>query len=346
MVLDMSFGGHTSSDKYHNRRRCAVCPRKQETFVCINCGCSYYCSRQCKKLDEPVHQALCKPFEKLEDRPSESVRRAIYFPVDSPLPKFVWLQMDQRYDHRQPNLDDMRKNFLGDPQVSDDYVWPVEVDKDFVYMTEVNPSIILGWGSKKPSTDQPLNQAITMLICNESHGVRGPIIAYGQTRATKGLVSGTSCVTDLDTTDFTVIVNYFLGCHREIDTPMKAVRIFSNGEQSKTGYHFEPGFLLSSTLFCEGNSGITSQISVLFGMPLVLVSPLLSGLEHTDSSVVCDRIDELRSLMAPDKGNRIAARLLIDIGYHEESSADEFGTIPEQYVLCFLHASPLHLMHS
>ena len=153
-------------------------------------------------------------------------------------------------------------------------------------------------------------------------------------------------VTDLDTTDLAVIVNYFLGRHRESDTPIKSVRIFSNGEQSRSGYHFEPGFLLSSTMFCEGDAGITSQISVLFGLPLVLVSPLLRGLEYTNS-VLCDHIDELRSLMPPDKGNRTAARLLIDIDYHDKSSASEFGTIPEQYVLIFSpHTLPLLLMYS
>jgi hypothetical protein len=251
--------------------------------------------------------------------------------------------MDKRYDYKQPDLDEMRKHFLGDPKASSDYVWPVEVGKDFVNMTKINPSIILGWGSKASSADQPLNRAISTLIENESHDVRGPVIAYGQTRKA---LDRSSIVTDIDTTDLNLVVNYFLGRHRDNDAQIKAVRIFSNGEQSRSGRLYDHGIFFSSHVLCIGVAGIMSQISLLFGMPLVLISPLYFGEQHIYDPVVRDSTHEYRSLLPPDKGNRIAALLLIDIGYHEESKSNEFGTVPQKYVTSFSpHTSPLSPVH-
>lgn len=254
--------------------------------------------------------------------------------------------MDKRYDYKQPDLDEMRKNFLGDPKVSTDYVWPVEVDKDFVYMTKINPSIILGWGSKTSSVDQPLNRAISTMIDNESHDVRGPVIAYGQMRTAHGPVDRSPIVTDLDTTDLNLVVNYFLGRHRDNYAQIKAVRIYSNGEQSRSGCRYDRGILLSSDVMCNGDKGIMSQISLLFGIPLVLVSALFFGEKYIYDPVVSDRIAEYCSLLPPDMGNRIATLLLIDIGYHEESSLNEFGTVPQKYVKSSSpHTPPLSTVH-
>jgi hypothetical protein len=255
--------------------------------------------------------------------------------------------MDERYDYKQPDLDEMRKNFLGDPKASSDYVWPIEVEKDFVHMTEINPSIILGWGSKASSVDQPLNRAISTMIDNESHDVRGPVIAYGQMRTAHGPVDKSPIVTDLDTTDLNLVVNYFLGRHRDLDAQIKAVRIYSNGEQSRSGCRYDRGTLrCARVILCNDDTGFMSQISLLFSMPLVLDSALLFGEKHMYDPVLSDRMTEYRSLLPPDMGNRIATLLMIDIGYHEESKLSEFGTVPQKYVTSFSpHTPPLNPVH-
>jgi hypothetical protein len=143
-----------------------------------------------------------------------------------------------------------------------------------------------------------------------------------------------------------LVVNYFLGRHRDNDAQTKAVRIFSNGEQSRSGRLYDHGIFFSSDVLCIGVAGIMSQISLLFGMSLVLISPLYFGEQHIYDPVVRDSTHEYRSLLPPDRGNRIAALLLIDIGYHEESKSNEFGTVPQKYVTSFSpHTSPLSPVH-
>jgi hypothetical protein len=50
-----------------------------------------FCSEQCVQKDKVFHQAFCKGFARLEARPNRSHVRAIYFPTQNDLPRFVWL---------------------------------------------------------------------------------------------------------------------------------------------------------------------------------------------------------------------------------------------------------------
>lgn len=285
-------------------------------------------------VDLPVHRTICKSFARFKTKPSPTVCRAIYFPVDRANPEFVWMDMDKQYAYTQPDLAAMRKSFLDD---STDYLWPIHLNADFVRMMKIYPHIILACGSKAPSLDDPVNQSITSLIGKQFHGVRGPFIAYGQIKHENEDGEKYPVVTDLDTTDLTIITNYFLGRHRHDQAEMDAVRIYSN-RNSRPGHRFNANTIKSTTAICNGDLGLFSPISVFFGMPLAVLFRLPLGENQNDTPKIREEIEKLRAQLPPDSGNRLASLLMIDMGDRKGAVVQEFGTIPSEYVSCF---SPL-----
>ncbi|KAK6001900.1 hypothetical protein QM012_002390 [Aureobasidium pullulans] len=275
----------------------------------------------------PVHRTLCKSFAKFETKPSPAVCRAIYFPVDRANPEFVWLEMDKLYGYTQPDLAVMRKSFLGG---SKDYLWPIQLNADFVRMTKVYPHIILGCGSKPPSLDQPVNESISTLIGKQSHGVRGPFIAYGQIKKVNEDGEKYPVVTDLDTTDLTILTNYFLGRHRHDEATIDGVRIYSN-RNSRPGHRFNTNTINSQLALCNNGLGPWSPISIFFGMPLAIIFQLPLGEHQTSTPEGREQIEELRAQLPPDSCNRLAALLMIDLGNRKGAVAQDFGTIPSEY---------------
>ncbi|KAG9909171.1 beta-glucanosyltransferase gel2, partial [Aureobasidium melanogenum] len=308
---------------HHNRKQCLVCPRHEKTEPCVNCQCSHYCSKECQVVDLPVHRALCKSFAQFRDRPNQAVRRAIYLPASRPNPEFVWLKMDQKYGYNQPDLASMRANYL---ENSENCLWPVEVNVDLVRMAKIYPHIIFGYQSKPPSKDEPINQSITKLTGNDDHGVRGSVIAYGQIKQEGEDGVKQPIVTDLDTTDLRIITNYFLGTFRYEGLKFGAVLVFSDPE-SKPDCRSHSTLVSSNLAICNGDMGLWSQISILYGMPLVIIfaTPLLPH-QH-DNAEVLEEIERIRAEQGPNSANRLASLLLVDMGNFENHIAENFGTI-------------------
>lgn len=280
-------------------------------------------------MDLPVHRTICRSFAQFKTRPSPSVRRAIYFPFDRPNPEFVWMEMDQQYGYNQPDLVSMRKTYL---KVSDEnYVWPVQLNTDYVRMTKIYPHIILGCSSKVSSMDQPVNKSISTLIGREFHDMRGAFIAYRQIKENG---DGERCpvVTDLDTTDLTVIANYFLGRHDA--TTVEGVRVYSN-RNSRPGHRFNANTTHSDEGICNGNLGVLSPISVFFGMPLAVMYQVPLKENQFDTPEIREYTEEIRAQLPPNSGNRLAALLMIDMSDGKDSIAQDFGTISPEYASCF-----------
>lgn len=289
-------------------------------------------------MDLPVHRTICRSFAQFRTRPSSAVRRAIYFPPERPNPEFVWMEMDQQYGYDQPDLVSMRKTYL---EVSDEnYVWPVQVNTDYVRMTKIYPHIILGCSSKTSSLDQPVNRSISTLIGKEVHCMRGALIAYGQIKVENEDGERCPVVTDLDTTDLTVIANYFLGRY-DVST-VQGVRIYSN-RNSRPGHRFNANTIHSDKGICNGDLGVSSPISVFFGMPLAVMYQVPLKENHFDTPEIREHIEDIRAQLPPDSGNRLAALLMIDMGDRKDSMAQDFGTISPEYASCFRlrHSSTL-----
>jgi hypothetical protein len=100
-------------------------------------------------------------------------------------------------------LANMRKNFLGGSK--DDLSFRIR--QDMVSMVSIYPDIMIKYGSVPPYSDQKLNKSISALLGKEAHGVRGPVIAYGLIESEYEDGEHSGFVSDLDTTDLTVITN-------------------------------------------------------------------------------------------------------------------------------------------
>ena len=204
IALTTAAGRYPSTMLYDYSHKCLVCPKLNNAAPCTNCECSYYCSIECKVVDLPVHRTLCKSFAQFKDRSDPAIRRAIYLPVDGPNPEFVWLEMDEKTQYDLVDTAAVRENFLGE---SGD-VFTIRIEQDMVSMRRTYdknpPIIVLAYGETPPYTDQPLNRSISTLLGKETHGVRGPVIAYGLLFPND---EGIHPVTDLDTTDLPVIAN-------------------------------------------------------------------------------------------------------------------------------------------
>ncbi|KAG9599945.1 beta-glucanosyltransferase gel2, partial [Aureobasidium melanogenum] len=255
--------------------------------------------------------------------PNQAVRRAIYLPATRPSPEFVWLKMEQKYGYNQPDLSSMRETYLED---SEDCLWPVEINVDLVRMAKIYPHIIFGCQSKPPSKDEPINRSITRLTGNDDHGVRGSVIAYGQIKQEGEDGVKQPIVTDLDTTDLRIITNYFLGTFRYEGPKFGGVRVFCDSE-SKPDCRSHSTPVSSNLAICNGEIGLWSQISILYGMPLVVIfaTPLLPH-QH-DSPEVLEEIERIRAEQGSNSANRLASLLLVDVGNFENHVAENFGTI-------------------
>ena len=77
---------------------CAICDTPG-VHACSGCHEVRYCSKECQKVDWPIHKLVCKTFvtefseAKRPDskQPGMQHRRAIFFPEDEERPRFIWL---------------------------------------------------------------------------------------------------------------------------------------------------------------------------------------------------------------------------------------------------------------
>jgi len=112
---------------------------------------------------------------------------------------------------------------------------------------------------------------------------------------------------------------------------ISCVRILNDYEWNKSGVRFESVTLPATTALCGGKWGTMSQISILFGMPLMVV--LATELTNCgDTSKDLDDVRECLSLLPLSARNRVVKLLLIYMGNHWQSVDEDFGTIPERCV--------------
>ncbi|KAL8678921.1 MAG: hypothetical protein Q9186_004778 [Xanthomendoza sp. 1 TL-2023] len=73
---------------------CSHC-LSEANVKCIQCGSSWYCSKECQRYDWPYHKHLCREYKKFQDRPDPLSVRGILFPEDDNTPRFVWVKQKE-----------------------------------------------------------------------------------------------------------------------------------------------------------------------------------------------------------------------------------------------------------
>jgi len=90
---------------------CPCCTEKGK-LTCSSCRDVDYCSIECQETDWPAHKYLCSKLRHFSDdaRPSERMRRCLFFPPQSDQPRFIWLESKDITDeagavqYQQPNM--------------------------------------------------------------------------------------------------------------------------------------------------------------------------------------------------------------------------------------------------
>ena len=84
-----------------------------------------------------------------------------------------------------------------------------------------------------------------------------------------------------------------------------------------------------------------SQISVIFGMPLMILM-VTEGPNRERNSDEQELLQKLVSKLPPDSDNKAVALLLMYMGNHMETADEDFSTIPERWVMRFFFMLILH----
>ncbi|THW44457.1 hypothetical protein D6D21_04883 [Aureobasidium pullulans] len=318
--------------KAADKKQCTVCPRPGK--ACSRCNCSFYCSKECQKVDWPLHRTLCASFEHFKERPSLDVRRAIHFPVKGSRPEFVWLSMNGDYFYNQPNLDAMKKSYFGGADASTS---PVHIYEDLIRKSKIRPEIMLTCGMFFAMDNSPLNECIYQLGGKTTTFWKGPAVAYGSGLKLDENREEYAVIEDLDTTDLTGIINHVLGRFQK-GKQMQCVKVASYGNMNhdKSALRLKSVALESTPTFVNGDMGFESPISRLFGMPLVVIlTPADNELDYTtcspaEAKKLLDFIKIVRLQQPSDSSNMTAGLLMIGCGGKTPYPV-EFGKVPERF---------------
>lgn len=185
---------------------------------CSGCQNAYYCSKICQKHDWKLHKHLCKSFVKFtnQDRPTPYHRRAILFPVDEPVPRFIWVK-----NYYCTNSEYENTSVFGE-----DYTSAFQIDLDMENERRLGYCIKLDH-KENFLFDGSLPNKVFQNIMAGTENVenwRGPFLALG---FEGDIRIGRSIRRDLDTTALGPIVNYLKSRSKEQhpETPLRLVSL-------------------------------------------------------------------------------------------------------------------------
>jgi hypothetical protein len=107
------------------------------------------------------------------------------------------------------------------------------------------------------------------------------------------------------------------------------VSVASNHERSDWGFGFCSISVPASFAYSSGQYGIMSQISIIFGMPLMITMDT-EGPNCDRTPELQEHFDRLVAGLPPNSNNRSVELLLIYMSNHIDSADKNFGTIPER----------------
>jgi len=73
------------------RKLCTFCARKAD-LICSGCYTIRYCSEWCQRGDRSAHKLICTTIQEFAEPPKPEFKRAIFFPSEEELPRFIWIE--------------------------------------------------------------------------------------------------------------------------------------------------------------------------------------------------------------------------------------------------------------
>jgi hypothetical protein len=214
---------------------CDICDSRVTT-LCDRCDSISYCSVICQQEDWPTHKLLCGQYKNFLQRPEPSYKRAIFFPPNEKIPKFVWINCVTQVD------DDDDDETWELPEV-DDYLGPGKPRKQHLYIKRnarrnrnLDGTIHVLARDSFLSDGSILNQSVVNASNGTSgHDWRGEIIALKHRPYDETM----SFYEDMTMSDFREVVDYFSIYANETlmeDIPgtsdtVKGVKITCEGDQ-------------------------------------------------------------------------------------------------------------------
>ena len=216
--------------------RCPSCI-ELGTLTCACCKNVKYCSTSCQQTDWQFHKVLCKSFKKFEIRPSQDMRRVIYFPADQAKPEFRWLPLKRLMD--DDGQYEVAQSINYKTLVGEAFLKPSSFNRNNLVDATLDVTIDLCYDDAFLLKYSENNKA-AMLATNwkMGHPWRGPMVAYCGYVATGSWVPEIVGVVDMDMKTYSDLIAYLIDYandshpHRLRKGPkIKAVKINCIGEQ-------------------------------------------------------------------------------------------------------------------
>ena len=242
---------------------------------CPVCKITYYCSRLCQSLEwKHFHKPLCQSYQDFQQRPLQDHKRALFFPVDSRDPRWIWVLVVWRpAEDREPGWEEAK---LGDLLGADEK-FPEHryIQHNPKRQRDLANTITVSCRGNFIHDDSPFNLSIAKTTNGSmGHRWKGPAVCLLK----KGIDLIHAHYGDLGLSDMRDVVDYFDEYHQDNIKlrPAKGadeipgVHVSCEGDRKTFGYEQFTTVAVSLRYY---NPGEISGVSRRVGFPL-LVGPL------------------------------------------------------------------------
>lgn len=219
-----------------------ICPTCAEpaTLTCAGCRDIKYCSVECRETDWPAHKLLCSTFKTVPDseRPSERMRRVIFFPPDSNKPVFVWKEAIDHPGFQKPMMTpEMGTVYPSSSAIEENTITEQVFERGFRIQISFDDEFLRNYTSE----NNAIKTATSSLTQIEW---RGPVFAHCGYFDPNSATQDTIKVTDMGMKEYSHVIAYLHHAYNNTNTKphaalkgpkIQAVKVFCDGEMQATG---------------------------------------------------------------------------------------------------------------